>query len=102
MLTSLVKVTAPQVKGAHDAEFVCVGEHAYVVSEVNDLKEGEDGAWPFIYSTLSIVNLKTLETQQVIDFAKGEQAFANETLRPVPAGCHGFSRKTRRRCAATS
>jgi hypothetical protein len=83
VLERLVKVTAPRVKGAHDAEFVCVGERAYVVSEVNDLKGGESGDWPFIYSTLSVVNLKTLKTEQVIDFAKGEQAFANVTL---PAG----------------
>ena len=80
VMQRLVKVTAPQVKGAHDAEFVCVGERAYVVSEVNDLKGGESGDWPFIYSTMSIVNLKTLKTEQVIDFAKGKQAFANETL----------------------
>ncbi len=84
VMQRLIKVTAPQVKGAHDAEFVCVGERAYVVSEVNDLKGGEDGGWPFIYSTMSIVNLKTLTTERVIDFAKGAQAFANETL-PVGA-----------------
>ena len=30
-----VTVTAPQVKGAHDAEFVCIGDRAYVVAEVN-------------------------------------------------------------------
>jgi hypothetical protein len=80
VLQRLVKVTAPQVKGAHDAEFVCVGDRAYVVSEANDLRGGENGGWPFIYSTLSIVNLKTLKTEGVIDFAKGEQAFANATL----------------------
>ena len=84
VMQRLVKVTAPGVKGAHDAEFVCAGDRAYVVSEVNDLKGGEDGSWPFIYSTLSIVNLETLKTERVIDFAKGEQAFANETL-PVGA-----------------
>ncbi|MBT4816526.1 MAG: exo-alpha-sialidase [Lentisphaerae bacterium] len=82
VMQRLVKVTAPQVKGAHDAEFVCMGDRAYVVSEANDLMAGENGDWPFIYSTLSIVNLKTLETERVIDFAKGEQAFANETLPP--------------------
>ena len=31
VLERLIKVTAPQVKGAHDAEFVCVGDRAYVV-----------------------------------------------------------------------
>ncbi|MEI6714801.1 MAG: sialidase family protein [Verrucomicrobiota bacterium] len=84
VLKTLVNTSAPQVKGAHDAEFVCVGERAYVVAEVNDLKGGENGSWPFIYSTLSIVNLKTLKTERIIDLAKGEQAFANETL-PVGA-----------------
>jgi hypothetical protein len=72
------------VKGAHDAEFVCVGDRAYVVTEANDLKAGESAGWPFIYATLSIVNLKTLKLEEVIDFAKGEQAFENETL-PVGA-----------------
>ena len=33
-------------EGAHDAEFVCVGERAYVVSEVNDLKGGEAAIGP--------------------------------------------------------
>ena len=83
VLQRLVTVTASQVKGAHDAEFVCVGDRAYVVSEVNDLKGGESGDWPFIYATLSIVNLKTLHVERIIDVAKSEQAFANVTL---PAG----------------
>ncbi len=37
----LVKITGPEVKGAHDAEFVCVGDHGYVVAEVNDTRAGE-------------------------------------------------------------
>ncbi len=84
VLKTLVKVTAPQVKGAHDAEFVCVGERAYIVSEVNDTQGGESAEWPFIYATFSIVNLKTLALEKVIDFAKSEQQFQNETL-PVGA-----------------
>ncbi len=80
VMSRLVNTSAPQVKGAHDAEFVCVGERAYIVAEANDVKGGESADWPFIYATLSIVNLKTLELERVIDFAKSEQAFANETL----------------------
>jgi hypothetical protein len=76
----LVNTSAPQVLGAHDAEFICVGDRAYVVTEANDLKAGESAGWPFIYATMSIVNLKTLKLETIIDFAKGEQRFENETL----------------------
>jgi len=84
VMRRLINTSAPQVKGAHDAEFVCVGDKAYVVTEANDQRAGESAGWPFIYATMSIVNLKTLKLEKVIDFAKGEQAFANETL-PVGA-----------------
>ena len=49
VMERLIRVTPPRVKGAHDAEFVCVGDRAYIVAEVNDLKGGEMPAWPFIY-----------------------------------------------------
>ncbi len=84
VLEGLINVSAPRVKGAHDAEFVCVGDRAYVVAEANDEKSGESAGWPFIYATMSVVNLNTLDVEKVIDFAKGEQAFENETL-PVGA-----------------
>lgn len=80
----LVRVTAPHVKGAHDAEFACVGDRAYIVAEANDEKAGESAGWPFIYATMSVVRLKTLKLEKVIDFAKSGQAFANEML-PVGA-----------------
>ncbi|PIY39617.1 MAG: hypothetical protein COZ06_29360, partial [Armatimonadetes bacterium CG_4_10_14_3_um_filter_66_18] len=84
VLARLVRVTAPQVKGAHDADMALVGDRAYLVAEVNDEKPGEGAGWPFIYCAMSIVNLETLAVEQVIPFARGEQAFANETL-PVGA-----------------
>lgn len=84
VMRRLVNTSAPQVKGAHDAEFVCVGEKAYLVAEANDVKAGESAGWPFIYATMSIVNFHTLKTERVIDFAKSEQKFENETL-PVGA-----------------
>ncbi len=83
VLGRLVNVTAPEVKGAHDAEMAFVGNHAYVVAEVNDLKAGEGADWPFIYSTLSVVNIYNLKTESFIPIAKGEEVFENETL---PAG----------------
>ena len=83
VMRRLVNASAPRVKGAHDAEFVCVGDRAYLVTEANDVKAGESADWPFIYATLSIVNLRTLALERVIDFARGEQRFDNVTL---PAG----------------
>ena len=83
VMAGLVKVTAPAVKGAHDSEFVCLGDRAFIVTEANDRKAGESAGWPFIYVTLSVVNLKTLAVEKMIDFARGEQRFENETL---PAG----------------
>jgi hypothetical protein len=84
VMKGLVTVTGPEVKGAHDAEFVCVGDRAYIVAEVNDTRAGESSAWPEIYCSLSIVNLKTLKLEDVIPFARSEQKFENETL-PVGA-----------------
>jgi len=84
VMKRLVKVTGQQVKGAHDAEFVSVGDHAYIVAEVNDIRAGESAGWPEIYCALSIVNLKTLQVEEVVPFARSEQEFANATL-PVGA-----------------
>ena len=89
VMERLITVTAPQVKGAHDAEMVIAGDKAYVVAEVNDVRAGESAGWPEIYATLSIVQLdpvkgEPLGLERVIPIAKGEQVFENETL-PVGA-----------------
>ena len=84
VLARLITVTAPQVKGAHDAEMTMVEDRAFIVAEVNDEKASESAAWPFIYAAMSIVNLKTLTVEKVIPLARSEQAFENETL-PVGA-----------------
>jgi hypothetical protein len=82
VLAGLVNVTAPGVKGAHDAEFVCAGERAFVVAEVNDRQPSENAGWPFIYAAISVVNLQTRVVEQVIPFARGGQVYENETLPP--------------------
>lgn len=84
VLEKLVRVTSPQVRGAHDAEMMLIGEHAYIVAECNDEKTGESPAWPQIYAALSIVDLKSMKLLDVIPFARGEQVFSNQTL-PVGA-----------------
>ena len=80
VLAGLINTSGPTVKGAHDAEFICAGDRAYIVAEVNDVKPGEGGDWVFIYCALSIVNLQTMQLERVIPMARGEQVFANETL----------------------
>lgn len=84
VLQRLKTVSAEQVKGAHDAELVLIGSHAYLVAEVNDQRAGESAGWPEIYCALSIVDLETGEVEQILPFARSEQQFENVTL-PVGA-----------------
>jgi hypothetical protein len=84
VMAGLFKVTGPEVKGAHDAHFAIVGDRAYVVTEANDRQAGEAANWPFVYATLSIVDLRNDRLLDVMTIARSEQAFANETL-PVGA-----------------
>ena len=79
VMQRLIKVSAPQVKGAHDAEFVCVGDRAYIVEHDNDVAPGH-GAGAAMYCVLTVVNLKTPAVEKTIPMAKAGQAFANVTL----------------------
>jgi len=83
VLFTLIRVSAPQVKGAHDADLVLVGERAFVVEHDNDIKPGH-GAGKAQYCVLTVVNVKTMRVERVVPMAKSAQAFANETL-PVGA-----------------
>lgn len=80
VLASLVPVTAPQVKGAHDAEMAIVGDRAYVVAEVNDVRPGEGSGWPEIYAAMSIVNLGTLAVERVVIIAHGGERIGDVAL----------------------
>ena len=82
VMAGLINVSASEVKGAHDAEMALVGDRAYIVAEANNIQPGEAANWPFVYVTLSVVNLKTFAVEKQINFARGEQAFENETLPP--------------------
>lgn len=84
VMAALVNTTEPQVKGAHDAEMVLVKGKAYIVVEANDVQGGESAAWPFIYVTLSVVDVATLKVEKQQVFARSEQVFENVTL-PVGA-----------------
>jgi hypothetical protein len=79
VLASLVRVTAPQVKGAHDAEFVCVDDKAYIVEHDNDIQPGH-GAGKAMYCVLTVVDLRALVVERTIPLARAGQAFANVSL----------------------
>ncbi len=79
VMQRLIKVTAPQAKGAHDAEFVCVGERAYIVEHDNDVAPGH-GAGAAMYCVLTVVNLKSLQVEKTHTLARAGQTFANTTL----------------------
>lgn len=79
VMQSLIRVTPSQAKGAHDAEFVCVGDRAYIVEHDNDIQTGHR-AGKKMYCVLTIVNLRTLTVEKMIPLVKAAQAFANVTL----------------------
>ena len=80
VMSGLVRVTAPEVKGAHDAELALVDDRAYIVSMNNDVQPGETPEWPYIYDALAVVDLKTFTVEKIIPFARGGQTFGGETL----------------------
>ena len=80
VLAGLTKVTAPQVKGAHDSSMVIVDDRAYIVSIANEVQPGESAEWTFCYVSLSVVNIKTRTVEQILPVARSEQVFENETL----------------------
>jgi hypothetical protein len=80
VMEGLVKISAPQVKGAHDAEMVLHGDRAYVVYEANDVKGGESAEWDYVYVAMAVVNLKTLQVEKSLPFAKSGQVFENHAL----------------------
>lgn len=79
VMQRLVRVSAPQVKGAHDSEFVCVGQRAYIVEHDNDVAPGH-GAGKAMYCVLTVVNLETFEIEARHLLAEAGQVFSGATL----------------------
>lgn len=79
VMEGLIRITASHVKGAHDAEFVCDGDTAYVVEHDNDVQPGH-WAGEHQYCVLSVVNLRNLTVEKIIPLAASEQQFANIKL----------------------
>jgi hypothetical protein len=101
VMQRLNKVSASHVKGAHDAEFVCIGERAYIVEHDNDVAPGH-GAGAAMYCVLTVVNLKTMAVEETIPLARAGQVFANVTLPEAQVFVLASFAKTTTRCALTS
>lgn len=84
LLEEAITVTAEQVKGAHDSNFVIIGNKAYIVYEANDVQPGENSEWDYVYCAMSIVNIRTGEVEEIVKFSQNMQRYQNETL---PHGC---------------
>ncbi|MBM3891525.1 MAG: hypothetical protein FJ388_20630, partial [Verrucomicrobia bacterium] len=69
VMERLICVTAPQVKGAHDAGMVLADDRAYIVAEVNDLRAGEGAGWLEIH------------IEDSADGARWERKYRFETVR---------------------
>jgi hypothetical protein len=80
VITGLVKVTAPKVKGAHGSKLTLIGDRAYVATLADNTTPGETHDRDSIYSALSVVNLQTKTVEAFLTTAKSGQAFTNEAL----------------------
>ncbi len=77
-------ISQPNVKGAHDAQFVVHNGMAYVVYEANDVRPGEAPTWPEIYCVMNIVDLATKTVVKTVKISENGQKFNNRSL---PFGC---------------
>lgn len=92
MMRRLVKGTAVKVKGAHDAEFVCVGERGYIVEHDNDVALGH-GAGAAMYRDF---DLRTQSFDENIHKAKLKTAAGIFDMQPrhfhADAAAQGFTK----------
>ncbi|SFH86479.1 DUF4440 domain-containing protein [Planctomicrobium piriforme] len=80
VMAGLVNVSASEVKGAHDADFVIIGNTVFIVAISNDVQPGENPEWTECYAVMSIVDVPTGKLLQTTPFARSGQRFDNETL----------------------
>lgn len=80
VMEALSDVCLPKVKGAHDADFVIVGDKAYIVYEANDVRVGHGVPGHADYCALSIVNAADGSLERAVTFAASEMRYENERL----------------------
>lgn len=79
VMRGLIRVTSQRAKGAHDADFVCVDDYAYVVEMNNDVAPGH-GTGEHQYCVLSIIHLPRLEVVEQIPLARSEEQIGSVRL----------------------
>ena len=82
VMEGLVNISAPQVKGAHDAGLVIVNDKVYVTAIANDVQPGENPEWSYCYVSFAVVDLKTRKVEKHLTAARSGQVYENETLPP--------------------
>ena len=80
VLQNLRNVCEASVRGAHDADFVIIEGKAYIVYTANDVRPHHNASWPECYVALSIVDIHSQITQNVIRFAASEMSYDNVRL----------------------
>ena len=84
VLAGMRNICSPEVKGAHDSDFLIHDGKAYMVYMANNERLGEQPDWPFVYSALSIVDLASNRVEKTVTFAASEMHYDNDAL-PVGA-----------------
>jgi len=104
VMAGLVNICLPEVRGAHDSDFIILDGKAYIVYMANDIQPGESPGWPFVYNALSIVEAATGRVEKTVTFASSGKKYANETLPPGACFVPRILRKDERtlRCFFTS
>ena len=80
VLAGLRNICSPEVKGAHDSDFLIHDGKAYVVYMANDERLGEQPDWPFVYDALTIVDVASNRVEKTVTFAASEMHYDNDAL----------------------
>lgn len=80
VLQGLRNVCAPEVRGAHDSDFVIVQGKAYIVYTANNVRPHHNARWLESYVALSIVDIESHHIDAIIPFATSETVYSNLTL----------------------
>ena len=79
-MENMICVSSKEMRGTHDAQFICANGKAYIVYEANNEMAGENGTYAGQYSALAVVDLNTFTLESVEKFAYGGQKYANTNI----------------------
>lgn len=82
VMARLENICQPQVKGAHDSDFLIIDGKAYVIYMANDVQAGEAPNWDFVYDELSVVDVASGKVEHTVTVAASEMEYENDKLPP--------------------